>query len=75
MCGIDPWRDPGIIYHEELEKVDQEVKIDVYKGVSQIVLAGILATHLFALPFELDAICVTDHSLRCYIAGGHRFLC
>lgn len=33
VCGIDPWRDTGVIYHEELEKAGQEVKIDVYKGM------------------------------------------
>lgn len=33
VCGLDPWRDTGRIYGEELEKCGGVVKVDVYTGL------------------------------------------
>lgn len=36
VCGIDPWRDCGIIYSEELEKAGVKTKLDIYSGLPHI---------------------------------------
>lgn len=33
VCGMDPWRDGGIIYTEELAKVGVQTKLKVYAGL------------------------------------------
>lgn len=33
VCGKDPWRDGGVLYKRELEKVGGIAKIDVYPGL------------------------------------------
>lgn len=33
VCGIDPWRDGGILYQRELEKAGCAVKLDCYPGM------------------------------------------
>lgn len=33
LCGMDPWRDSGRIYGEELERAGGVVKADVYAGL------------------------------------------
>jgi acetyl esterase/lipase len=33
VCGLDPWRDGGIIYAEEIEKEGTKVRVDAYPGL------------------------------------------
>ena len=33
VAGIDPWRDGGVIYAEELSEVGVQTRLDVYKGL------------------------------------------
>lgn len=33
VCGIDPWRDTGILYAEELRKQNVAAKLEVYPGL------------------------------------------
>lgn len=36
VCGLDPWRDGGIIYTEELEKVGVRTRLEVYNGLPHV---------------------------------------
>jgi acetyl esterase/lipase len=36
VCGLDPWRDGGIIYVEELEKEGVRTKLEVFNGLPHV---------------------------------------
>ncbi|KPI34362.1 AB hydrolase superfamily protein B1A11.02 [Cyphellophora attinorum] len=36
VCGLDPWRDGGIIYAEELEKEGVRTKVEVFSGLPHV---------------------------------------
>ena len=33
VCTLDPWRDSGLVYSEELAKMGVDVRVEVYKGM------------------------------------------